>query len=223
MLKLDLHVHSMYSEDGEGSPKEIIKNLKKKGISGVSITDHNTVKGSIQALKVAPKDFLVIPGIEISTSDGHLIALDVKEDIPKGHSIELTVEKIIEIGGIPIVPHLFRNMSGIKKKKLKRIIKKIDAIEVYNSCSVPQSNLKTQIVAREYKLGGTGGSDSHIPKFAGYAYTIFKIDDLDKEEILSQIKEKKTWGEGNILPTEYRSKRMTKSVKQFFERGLKRI
>ena len=62
MLKLDLHVHSKYSDDGMGTPREIIKSIQKLGLDGVSITDHNTVAGSLKALKIAPKDFIVIPG-----------------------------------------------------------------------------------------------------------------------------------------------------------------
>ena len=47
MIKLDLHVHSQYSEDGAGSPKDIIKSLKKKGLNGVAITDHNNIEGGL--------------------------------------------------------------------------------------------------------------------------------------------------------------------------------
>ena len=124
MIKLDLHIHSMYSEDGIGSPKEIIKSLKKKGLQGMAITDHNNIEGSIESLKIAPKDFIVIPGIEISTSDGHILALNIKKKIPRKLSIEETVDIIIDEGGIPIIPHLLRNMSGIKKTKLKILQKK---------------------------------------------------------------------------------------------------
>jgi len=223
MIKLDLHIHSQYSEDGIGAPKEIIKSLKKKGLQGMAITDHNTVEGSLQALKVTPKDFIVIPGVEISTSDGHMIALNVKEDITRGLSVEETVEKTIELGGMPIVPHLYRNMSGLKKEKLKTIRTKISAIEVFNSCSLPQTNLKTAKIAREFKLGGTGGSDSHDPIYAGYAYTIVDTSDMNADTILSEIHKKKTWGEGITMPLEYRRDRMILSIKQFFQRGLKRI
>ena len=98
MLKLDLHIHSQYSEDGAGSPKEIIKILQKKGLHGMAITDHNTVRGGLESLKVAPKDFIVIPGIEVSTKDGHIIGLNVKEDIPRRLTSGETIDKIIEQG-----------------------------------------------------------------------------------------------------------------------------
>jgi predicted metal-dependent phosphoesterase TrpH len=223
MIKLDLHIHSQYSEDGIGSPKEIIKSLKKKGIQGMAITDHNAIKGSLKALKIAPKDFIVITGTEISTKDGHIVALNVKENIASRASVEETVEKIIESGGMPIVPHLYRNMSGLKKEKLKTIRTKISAIEVFNSCSLPQTNMKTAKIAREFKLGGTGGSDSHDPIYAGYAYTIVDTSDMNADTVLSEIHKKKTWGEGITMPLEYRRDRMLLSIKQFFQRGLKRI
>jgi predicted metal-dependent phosphoesterase TrpH len=223
MLKLDLHIHSQYSEDGAGTPSEIAKIIKKKGLDGMAITDHNTIKGGLSALKVATKDFIVISGIEISTRDGHIIALNVKENIAKGLTVEETVEKIIDIGGTPIVPHVFRSMSGIKEKKLKNIVKKIPAIEVFNACSVSQTNLKTMKLAKKYNIGGTGGSDSHIPNFAGEAYTTFDTNTFTIDSIISSIEKKKTWGEGNTLDLDYRRDRMIKSVKQFFERGFKRI
>jgi predicted metal-dependent phosphoesterase TrpH len=223
MLKLDLHLHSQYSGDGAGSPKEIIKVLQKRGLNGMAITDHNSIKGSLKAIEVAPKDFVAIPGQEISTSDGHIVALGVKESIKRDLSVEETVDKIIDLGGTPIVVHLFRNMSGIKKNNFKKIHTKLSAIEVFNSCSVPKSNLKSAKVANEYNIGGTGGSDSHIPEYVGYGYTLVDTTDCNLDSVLSCINKKKTWGEGRNLPLSYRRDRMVKSVKQFFQRGFKRI
>ena len=223
MLKLDLHIHSQYSEDATGSPKDIIKLLQKRGLHGMAITDHNSIEGSLNALKVSPKDFVVIPGTEISTKDGHILALNVKEDIPKGFSVEETVENIIELGGMPIVPHLFRNVSGIKKEKLGEIHTKIPALEVFNGCSLPKSNLKTAKIAKEFDLGGTGGSDSHDPVYAGCGYTTVDITDISADAILSEINKKRTWGEGITMPLDYRRDRMIKSINQFFQRGFKRI
>ena len=222
-LKLDLHIHSCYSEDAQGSPKEIIKILQKKGFHGMSITDHNSVKGSLEAMKLKPKDFIIVPGIEISTADGHFIALGIKENIPRDLSVEETVEKILDAGGVPVVPHLFRKMSGIKKKRLKIIHKKIPAMEVFNGCSLPKTNRKTVEIAKEFNLGGTGGSDSHEPLYVGYGYTTIKSTDLSVDAILSEIIKKQTWGEGITIPLQVRKERMLKSIKQYFIRGFRRI
>ena len=223
MIKLDLHVHSQYSEDGAGHPKDIMKQLQIKGLQGMAITDYNSIEGSLEALKIKPKDFIIIPGVEISTADGHLIALGVKENIPRDLSVEETVDKIIDAGGIAIVPHLFRKMSGIKKEKLEIIYKKIPAMEVFNGCSLPETNIKTAKVAKEFNLGGTGGSDAHDPSYAGYGYTVIESTDMDIDSILSEIIKKKTWGDGTTIPLQVRRDRMLKAIKQFFQRGFKRI
>ena len=223
MLKLDLHIHSQYSVDAKGTPKEIIQSLKKKGINGMCITDHNTVKGSLEALKICPKDFIVIPGAEISTLEGHILALNIGENILPKQSLEITIEKIIDEGGIPIIPHVYRNMSGIKKRKLNSMKEMINTIEVFNSCSQPLTNLKMAKIAKNNNFGGTGGSDTHEPQYAGYGYTTIDTNDENIDNIISQINYKKTWGEGITLPMDYRRNRMIKSVKQFFQRGFKRI
>ena len=162
-------------------------------------------------------------GIEISTKDGHLLALNVRENIPSHKNLIETIELIKETGGIPIVPHLFRNLSGIKKEKLKEIHKEIPAIEVYNGCSLPKTNLKTSKIAKTLNLGGTGGSDTHDPIYTGYAYTVVDTTDMNTDAVLDEIIRKKTWGKGKTLPFRYRRDRMVLSIKQFFHRGFKRI
>lgn len=223
MIKLDLHIHSQYSEDADGTPKEIMKLLQKKGLQGMAITDHNSIKGTLEALKLKPKDFVIIPGVEISTADGHLIALGVKEDITRGLSVQETLEKILDAGGTPIVPHLFRRMSGIKKEKLETIHQEVPAIEVFNGCSLPRTNIKTAKLAKEFNLGGIGGSDAHDPLYVGYGYTIIDSTDICIDSVLTKINKKKTWGEGTTIPLQIRRDRMLKSIKQFFQRGFKQI
>jgi predicted metal-dependent phosphoesterase TrpH len=223
MLKLDLHLHSCFSDDGIGTPQDLVKALQKRGLQGMALTDHNTTKGYRTVQHEVPAGFLVIPGCEITTADGHLLALNLTENIPRGLSIEETVERVFDAGGEPIVPHLFRLLSGIKKDKLRLIRTKISAIEVFNGCSIPNSNLRTAKVAHAYDLGGTGGSDSHDPAFAGYAYTIVDSTDLRIDTILSEIKKRKTWGEGVTMPLTYRRDRIVLSIRQYVQKGFKRI
>ncbi len=124
----------------------------------MALTDHNTIKGYRQLQKKVSKDFLVLPGLEISTADGHLLAYNVMEEIPPNRSIEETIERVNDCGGIPVVPHLFRLLSGVKKEKLNEVHTKIPAVEVFNGCSMPTTNLKTAKTAHELGLGGIGGS-----------------------------------------------------------------
>jgi predicted metal-dependent phosphoesterase TrpH len=223
MMKMDFHIHSQYSDDAIGSPKEIVQYVKKRGLQGMAITDHNTIKGGLAAQKFSSDSFLIIPGIEISTSDGHLLALNMTQDIPRNLPLKETVEHILDKGGTPVIPHIYRTMSGVKEEKLKSVKNEIKALEVYNGCSQPKTNLKTANLAKRYSLGGTGGSDSHDPRYAGYSYTLIDTTDLSIDTVMTEIEKKRTWGEGQTVPLSYRRDRMVNSLKQFFQRGFKRI
>ena len=70
-MKIDMHIHSDNS-DGSESPKQIIEQAQKIGLEIISITDHNTYKGSLEAIELNPRNLEIIPGIEISAKDRNL-------------------------------------------------------------------------------------------------------------------------------------------------------
>ena len=80
MLTCDLHVHTNYSRDGESSIEDIIRRAEFIGLDAIAITDHDTIAGARAALKIST-NVIVIPGIEISTKQGHLIALGTSDGI----------------------------------------------------------------------------------------------------------------------------------------------
>jgi len=70
-IKADLHVHTTYSQDSLITPKDLVYYAKKRGLNAVAITDHNELEG---AYKIAREvDFLIIPGMEVSSADGTLL------------------------------------------------------------------------------------------------------------------------------------------------------
>ncbi|MEM3060778.1 MAG: PHP domain-containing protein [Candidatus Bathyarchaeia archaeon] len=128
MLKLDLHVHTLYSYDGFTDPKLIVKIVRHRGIDGVAITDHDVFPN------INFKDenkAIILKGIEISTMDGHLVALGIDQVIKRGLSAEETIEKIHELSGIAIIPH--PNDFFSKSINPLKLSTKPDAIEVINS------------------------------------------------------------------------------------------
>ena len=75
-LKIDLHVHTVYSYDSLITPKELVQYAKKRGLDGVAITDHDRLDS---ALKIAREtDLLIVPGMEIESLNGHIVALGVR-------------------------------------------------------------------------------------------------------------------------------------------------
>jgi len=116
----DLHVHSRYSIDGHLSIDEIVKILQKKGFKGAAITDHNTARGALK--KHHFDDFLIIPGIEVSTEIGHILGIGINEEVKKGNAQEV-INDINEQGAVAIFAHPYRPSSP------KNFRQKFNAIE----------------------------------------------------------------------------------------------
>lgn len=190
-MDLDLHVHSKYSYDSYSDPKKIIKYSMKRGLNGVAITDHNTMRGSIEAAKYATKEFVIIPGVEVSTEMGHVIGLFLNEEVKSRSFVEF-VDEIKKQDAISILAHPFKRKNKIEKA----VLKKIDAIEVFNSRANTlknfEANLNSQEIAREYNLPVTAGSDSHFYFEIGRGRIKTELENInDLEEIRKNILNKK--------------------------------
>ena len=106
----DLHIHTIYSYDGTAAVPAVLSQAKETGLDVIAITDHDEFKGALKAFELAPEFGIeVIPGIEISTAEGDLLALNVTRKIERDHSLARTVLKVGELGGTCIAPHPMDN------------------------------------------------------------------------------------------------------------------
>ncbi len=221
-MKIDLHVHTKYSEDGEGSLKDFLLFARKKGLDGFAVTDHNSI-GALKEIKDLKGDLIVIPGIEVSSSEGHILALGIWEEIPRDLSPEETVEKIHELGGIAIVAHPERIRSGLSYKTIEEISAKIDAIETFNARSFRRKNEKARRYAEERGIPGTGGSDAHSPEQIGFGITEIEGDFSSYEEILEEIRKGNCKGMGREMPFSSLLSLGIKNVILWLKRGMRKI
>jgi predicted metal-dependent phosphoesterase TrpH len=196
-IKADLHVHTTYSNDSLITPKDLIYYSKKSGLNAVAVTDHNYLDG---AYKIAEEtDFLIIPGMEVSSSDGHIVALNVKELIPSGLNAAETVERIHNSGGVAIACHpfvLFK--SGLKES----VCGTFDAIEIINARAFPfkRSVKKASQTAERLNLSHVGGTDAHYGPQIGYGYTVIEVDEPSVELIAEAIVKGRCQAVGKAVP-----------------------
>ena len=172
-VKADLHVHTIYSHDSLITPKDLVFYAKKRGLTAVAITDHNTIEG---ALKIAKEtDFLIIPGIEVSSRNGHIAGLNLQEPVEKGLSADETVDKIHEAGGIAVACHPFALFKGSLGKHTNA---KFDAIETINASAFlfNRCTKKAQEIADRFGIPRVAGTDAHYGPAIGYAYTLIDAE-----------------------------------------------
>ncbi len=222
-MKIDIHIHSSYSSDGTVSPKEILKYAKKKELNGIAITDHNVIQGSLKLWKENKnmKDFVIIPGVEISSSEGHILALGIKEMIPRGLPTQETIQKVNELGGLAIASHPYRFWSGLGEENVRK--SKFKIIEVMNSRSLKKENIKAMKLAEELGCGKTGGSDCHSINHLGNAYTKFDNPSFDMDDILEDIIKGRTKGEGTHRRRTETPRYVVICVYLWLKRGMRRI
>jgi predicted metal-dependent phosphoesterase TrpH len=199
MLTCDLHVHTNFSKDGESSIEEILKRAEEAGLDAIAITDHDSVDGAKKALAYTT-NVLVIPGIEVSTRQGHLLVLGVTEVIPSGLDVMVTVEIARRMGAIAILPHPYHVWRhGVARRK-KAGMGVVDAVEVFNSrYIVGSANTKAARIARRLGKPGVGGSDAHNARFVGFGRT-FVDAEKNVPAILDAIRAGKVSCSGKKTP-----------------------
>jgi predicted metal-dependent phosphoesterase TrpH len=183
----DLHVHTTYSSDSLITPQDLIYYSKKNGLNAVAVTDHNCW-GSAQKIAKETADFLVIPGMEVSSGEGHIVALNVKKPIPQGLTASETVELIHAAGGVAIACHPFVRYKGCLKE---RVCETFDAIEIINARASPYENSvkKATETADRLKLSRVAGTDAHYGPQIGYGRTLIETAELSVEAICKAIVE----------------------------------
>ncbi len=201
-LKLDLHVHTCYSCDSATTLEEVLVYSKKRGLDGVAITDHDTIGGALKLRENS--DLIIIPGVEVTTLQGHVLALNITRPITSGLSVQDTIQLIHDAGGIAVAAH-----PNVFHKRLKgRIVTNFDAIEVINSSAIPflLSTCLNRKLALRLNLPQTAGSDAHYAPEIGFAYTMIDADP-QVDEIVLAIKKRAIVPYGKRIPWKLRLQR----------------
>ncbi len=197
----DLHLHTIYSYDGTASLPAVLSRAKQLGLDVIAITDHDEISGALKAVEISPiYGVEVIPGIEITTAEGDLLALFITEKVDAGLSLVETILKVRELGGVCIAPHPMAGGMGMKSLSARSILKALRnpqvaetliGIETYNGTSIDRmSNHYAFILACQLDITQTGSSDAHITDTMGFGATEF--DGKTAADLLIALKNGRT-------------------------------
>jgi predicted metal-dependent phosphoesterase TrpH len=171
MLRVEFHCHTYYSKDSLLHPQRLLDACRDKGIDRVVVTDHNNNLGGLHAQRLDPTR--AIPGEEVLTTAGELLAFFVTKEVPRGLSPKEAIDRLRDQGAFISVSHPFDVMrSGHwDEPDLMEILPLVDAIEIFNSrCMRAEFNTQAAEFARQHDVAGTVGSDAHAAFELGRAH-----------------------------------------------------
>jgi predicted metal-dependent phosphoesterase TrpH len=189
--KADIHIHSA-ADDGLATPVEIVDYVEHHtDLDLIAITDHDTIEGGLEAAEYAAGRgyrVQVLPGVEVSSRGGHVIALGVTRPIRMLQSLDDTIAAAHEQGGFVVIPHpLSWLTTSVGRRALDRILRDprpelgVAGLETLNPTLVGRvmHERVRQLNRERWHLSETGGSDAHSLSLIGSAYTRFEGHNAD--------------------------------------------
>jgi len=170
--RYDLQVHTDASPCSRTSPTDVVAAAAKAGLDGIVVTDHDTMSNVNATREASPADLEIVPGVEVTTTQGHLLAIDVQEPPPQTDPLTV-IDDVHDQDGFAVLSHPFDTLRQYYDEQLDEIATAVDAVETTNSRCVRESfNRRASRYATEHDLPEMGGSDAHFPMEVGRAYTV---------------------------------------------------
>ena len=194
-MLIDLHTHTdPLSHDSLLSPDQLIDLAKADGLDGVCLTEHDFFWEHDRARGLRRRhDFLVIPGIEVNTEDGHVLVFGLEKYVYGMHRIRELAALVAGAGGVMVAAHPYRRQlpfemrhkgdwsAALERAAANPSYPVVAGIESYNGRGTPRENAFAGALADRLRLPQTAGSDAHTSADVGACATEFdhKISGLD--------------------------------------------
>jgi predicted metal-dependent phosphoesterase TrpH len=183
MGKADLHIHT---RDGDGLDRieAILDHVEARtDLDVIAITEHDSLEVALRARELwagGRYRFDLVPGVEITTLEGHLVALYLETPVPSLRRVEETIEAVHAQGGVCFVPHpmswLTRSIGPGSFERVAAAGLSFDAIELASGSPPAKLALKKarRLNRERYRLPSVGASDAHFRQAIGSGYTRFE-------------------------------------------------
>jgi len=162
-------------------PKNVIKFALRANLSAIAITDHNTIKGSLEALNLKPRDLIVVPGAEVNTEKGDLIILFTENEVRSRSFLEV-IDKARQEDDLIILPHPYRDHSSIKE-----LVGTVDIVEAFNGRRPRKENEQALKLATRFEKPVVSSSDAHLFFEIGKTKTRLYTEVNDLEELRKKL------------------------------------
>jgi predicted metal-dependent phosphoesterase TrpH len=197
-LIIDLHTHTLVgSDDSYIDIDELVQRAKENGLDGVCVTDHEWFwkQSTIDRFR-RELDFLILPGVEMNTEDGHLLVFGLQKYVFGMHRTGFLKNELEKVGGVMVLAHPYRrNMyygeeveDSVKRYSKRSFFDLIDIIETCNGRANEKQTRFSQLLGQTLNLKGTGGSDAHRLTDMPSCATYFERDISNVQELITELK-----------------------------------
>jgi len=201
-MLIDLHTHTHpLSHDSLLSHDELIESAKTANLDAVCLTEHDFFWDHDEAAALSKRhNFLVFPGIEVNTEDGHIVVFGLDRFVYGMHRINELARLADAAGAFMIAAHPYRRQlpfelrhEGDWTQALERAIANpacthVSAIETHNGRGSDRENTFSAEVAARLNLPATAASDAHEPKDVGRAATEFDRKITSLADLITELK-----------------------------------
>jgi len=182
--KADLHIHSSHSDGMSDAPELLDYVESRTDLDIIAVTDHDDIRGALAVRDAHAQGsyrFEVVPGMEVTTIEGHILALFIDEPVPCLRGVEETLVVIHRLGGLVIIPHPLTWLTrSLDERHIRRVMASeadgvhFDGIELTNGTPAGRNGVrKAKALYLSLDLADAGGSDAHFLEAVGAGYTEF--------------------------------------------------
>ncbi len=205
---LDLHTHSIASDDGRAKFDNYCQWIRKKElpIDGLVLTEHRQFDATSDYRALEDEyGLLLLKASEVETDYGHVLVFGVNEDLVNAfdfarvdNPIGTVLDAARRCGAVAAPCHPGRpNVGLFAHYERKGPVEGVDLIEIYNGGSRPGEDETSEAEATRFGYKGFGGSDSHIVSRVGYCATEFEDRISSMDDLVTALKAKRfearTW------------------------------
>jgi hypothetical protein len=180
----DLHVHTALG-DGMAEIPELLAYVEEHtSLDVIAVSEHDDIRAAREAREAWGRGrhrFELVLGEEVTTTEGHLLALFIEETVASLRPLALTLAEVHRQGGLCIIPHPLSWLTrSVGQRTIERVLREdapgvsFDAMERSASPAARVTAKKAQRLNLErYHLAEVGGSDAHFLQAIGTSHTVF--------------------------------------------------
>lgn len=202
---IDLHAHTTISSGCSIlEPGALIEAAQRRGLDGVCVTDHFSIKGAEATQQLGrERGFPIFRGVEARTDWGDMLVFGYYQDIPEGISFQDLCWYVHEVGGLVFAAHPFHTGGGPSLTLAFRdrgldlgedwervdVLRELDGVETLNGQVRPDVNARAETLARRLGVPGIGGSDAHAVDMVGRSATRFARPVNSDADLVAALKD----------------------------------